>query len=416
MNILKSIGNVLGVRHDDGSYFYTRIGNQKSELDGYNSYTVALANPISLGLIDKIANYLAQANIYIENDENRNSPLIQLIDNPNEFQSKEDFFKEFVFNYISCGYQFIAPIGAVGFERDVKRVDSLYNLNPMFIDYGNANIQTKLLTRQEVQESNNLKFRYQIQQGKDGQSSSYKTFDYKDVIGFFDIANGLDNDFLLSSPSRLDSVLQPCVNIIKAFEAQNIVIKSNGREMFFSEAKGSELGLHKNLDKGDVKEIQRASSKYGMEHGQYRSMFLNKETGWKSLHINAKDLATEETIKTASIAIATALNVPKELIPVFDNSAYNNRKEALIDLIQGTVEPILADICSTLTSQFGYEKTPLKYSVDHLAPMQHIEQVKTDKALKLSQAFRNFTQSGMTPEQANEVFEGLGIQLNEDEG
>ena len=414
MNIFKSIGNVLGVRHDDGSYFYSRIGNQTAELDGYNSYDVALKNPILLGLIDKIANYLAQSKFYLEN-ENENDPLIKLLNNPNDFQSKEDFFKEFVFNYISCGYQFIAPIGSVGFENDVTKVDSLYNLNPLFIDYNNLNIQTKLLTRKEISELNNLKFRYQIQQGANGQSSSYKTFEYKNVLGFYDVANGLSNDFLLSSPSRLDSVLQASVNIIKAFEAQNIVIKSNGREMFFSEARGSELGLHKSLDKGDVKEIQRASNKYGMQHGQYRSMFLNKETGWKSLHINAKDLATEETIKTASIAIATALNVPKELIPVFDNSAYNNRKEALIDLIQGTVEPILSDICNTFTSYFGYQKTPLLYTVDHLAPMQHIEEMKTTKALNLSQAYRNMTQSGMTTEQVTEMFEGLGIEINEND-
>ena len=418
MGLLDRLGfNVT--RYTNGSLFYSEIGNQKAALDGYTADKAALHCPILFGLIDKIGNHLAQAHFFREGDkENKtNDALVARIQNPNYFQSKEDFLKEWLFHYISCGYVFMAPVGAVGFERNIERVDSLYNLNPKFITYNDSSFQTKLLTRKQIAESDKFKFKYEIQKGNQGNSTSNQDFNYRDVMGFYDVANGLNKDFLLTSPSRLDCVLQPAVNVIKAFEAQNIVIKSNGREMFFNQAMASTLpGVAKNFDEKDQGKIQRANSKYGMQHGQNRSMFLNKETGYKSLHINAKDLGIDEILKTSAAAIATALNVPKDLIPVFDGSTYTNKKESEVELIQGGIEPILSDLCRTMSGHFdGYDERPLRYSVDHLAPMQHIETIKTDKALKLSTAYKNFVGAGMTPEDTNALFEGLGINLMENE-
>ena len=169
------------------------------------------------------------------------------------------------------------------------------------------------------------------------------------------------------------------------------------------------------FDQKDIDEVQRASRNYGMQHGKNRSMFFNNENGWKSLHINMKDLGLDEVLKTCSAAIATSFNVPKDLIPVFDNSTFTNKKEASIELIQNVIEPIAADFAKTWTSSFPYQNKKVCYSVDHLAPMQYIEDLKTDKAVKLSAAYRNFTQAGMTPEQTNELFESLGINLMDNE-
>jgi phage portal protein BeeE len=417
MGLLDRLG-FNATRSTDGTMYYSQIGNQRAELDGYTTYTAALRSPILFGLIDKIAKFVAQADFYIEgDDENKsNDPLIALLNSPNGFQSKEDFLKEFTFNYISSGYDFIATVGSVGFEHDVTRVDSIYNLNPLYIDYNSVNFKTKLLTRGDIKDSNLLKFRYNVQQGSSGQASSYEDFDYKDVMGFFDVANGLTKDFLLSSPSRLDPVLQAAVNVIKAFEAQNIVIKSNGREMFFNQAMANTLpGVAKNFDQKDIDKIQRANANYGMEHGKNRAMFLNKETGHKSLHIDAKEIGIQEVLNTSAAAIATALNVPKDLIPVFDNTTYTNKKESEIELIQGTVEPILSDLCRTISTFFKYDGKPLRYSVDHLAPMQHIELIKTDKVLKLSTAYKNFIGAGMPTEETRALFEDLGINMMENE-
>ena len=417
MGLLNRLG-FNATRSTDGIISYSKVGSQKAELDGYTTDSVALSSPVLFGLIDKIANFVAQATFYVEGDEENktNDPLVSLLNSPNGFQSKEDFLKEFTFHYIASGYDFIAPIGSVGFEHDVTRVDSLYNLNPCFIDYNSVNFKTKLLTRGEIKDSNLLKFRYNVQQGSSGQATSYQEFEYKDVMGFFDVANGLTRDFLLSSPSRLTPVLQASVNVIKAFEAQNIVIKSNGREMFFNQAMASTLpGVAKNFDQKDIAKIQRANSGYGMEHGQNRSMFLNKETGYKSLHIDAKDIGIQEVLNTSAAAIATALNVPKDLIPVFDSSTYTNKKESEVELIQGTVEPILSDLCRTMSSFFKYDGKPLRYSVDHLAPMQHIELIKTDKVLKLSTAYKNFVGAGMSAEETKALFEELGINMMENE-
>ena len=157
MGFLNRLG-FNATRRTDGSIFYSQIGNQRAQLDGYTTYTAALESPILFGLIDKIAKFVAQAHFHIEGDkENKsNDPLIALLNSPNGFQSKEDFLKEFTFNYISSGYDFIAPIGSVGFEHDVTKIDSIYNLNPLYIDYNSVNFKTKLLTRANINESNEL--------------------------------------------------------------------------------------------------------------------------------------------------------------------------------------------------------------------------------------------------------------------
>lgn len=396
-------------RNKDGSLFY-RIGHQSHSIDGYTNQKAVLCNPVLFGLVDKIAMYMAQTEFYIgEKDAQTSDPLLDLINDPNEFQSKQDFLKEYIFQRISNGYTFVAPIGADSFENRVERVDSLYNLNSSKIEFKQDNFQTKLLTREQIKNLN-ITFRY-----NDGHATS-QDFRIDQVIPFFDVANGLTDEFLLKSPSKIDSVLLPAVNMIKAFEAQNVVIKSNGREMFFSEQKGDKLGIQKPISNDDKTEIQRKNNTYGMQRGMSRSMFLKGETGWKSLHIDAKDLALKEAIETTASAVAAAFNVSKDLIPVFSNAKYENQKESEIALIQGVVEPIVADFCNSLSSYFvGYDKKPLQYSLDHLAPMQHIEQIKTNKAMSLSIAFRNFTQSGMTPEQTTEIFTDLGINLMENE-
>lgn len=402
---------INAIRNVDGSYFYYKnIGHQSATLDGYSNYKACLHNPVLFGLIDKIGMYLGQTDFYIGDPEDKKSdPLINLINDPNEYQSKQDFFKEYVFQRIANGYTFIAPIGSEGFENRVERVDSLFNLSGRYVQYDTSRFQTKLLTREEAQEKA-YKFRY-----NDGHGTK-RDFKLSQVIPFFDVANGLNDDFLLNSPSKIDSVLQPAVNMIKAFEAQNIIIKSNGREMFFSEQKGDKLNIQRPISNDDKNEIQRKNNTYGMQRGQSRSMFLRGETGWKSLHIDAKDLALQETVETTASAIASAFNVPKDLIPVFDNAKYENKKESEIQLIQSVVKPIADDICNSFSSFFkGYENNPLQCSFDHLAPMQHIEEIKTTKAMQLSIAFRNLTQSGMSAEQAQSFFEDLGIKTVNDE-
>jgi phage portal protein BeeE len=401
------------IRSVDGSVFtYRDIGYKSATLDGFNNRTAALRNPITMGLIDRMGMYFSQTDFYLGDEENKsyNDPLIELINDPNNYQSKQDFLKEYIFQRIINGYVFVAPISPDGFERKIERVDSLYNLNAEYIQFNTNTYKTKLLSRVEAEEQNIL-FKYDNGNGIVG----IREFNAKDIIPFFDVANGLNEDFLLNSPSKMDAILQASVNVIKAFEAQNIVIKSNGREMFFSAEKSDGFKIKQPISNDDKNEIQRKNRSYGMQHGQNRSMFLRGETGWKSLHINAKDLNLKESIEVCASAIAAAFNVPKDIVGFTDTPKYENRKEGEIALIQTVIEPIAADFCNSLNSYFGYKNNPLKYSLDHLAPMQHMELVKANKAMSLSTAFRNFTQAGVSPEQVMQLFSDLGINMMENE-
>jgi phage portal protein BeeE len=120
MGLMSYLGQSLGftaTRNTDGPIYYT-IGHQTSSIDGFDNKKAALYNPILLGLIDRIALYVAQTDFFIGESDSRkkNDPLINLINNPNEYQSKQDFLKEYVFQRIVRGATFMAPIGSEGFE------------------------------------------------------------------------------------------------------------------------------------------------------------------------------------------------------------------------------------------------------------------------------------------------------------
>jgi len=95
-------------------------------------------------------------------------------------------------------------------------------------------------------------------------------------------------------------------------------------------------------------------------------------------------------------------------------STFENQKEALIGFVQNTVQGVADDLANSWTSHFGYEERPIKASFSHLPVMQHAEDKKADKLLKISTAYRNLIQAGLSNEDVNTIFMNQGIIINEE--
>jgi hypothetical protein len=112
--------------------------------------------------------------------------------------------------------------------------------------------------------------------------------------------------------------------------------------------------------------------------------------------------------------ITQMYEVPNELYKAFtQGDTFENQKEALIGVYEKTIQPVADDLANTWTSRFELDM-PIKASFDHLPVMQHTEQKKADKLLKVAMAYEKLVTAGLSPASIEELFRGQGIELNQE--
>jgi len=406
-NILGKIGYT---RLSDGSHYYSVKEGNTAFLGGIDKLKIAKENPVISSCIEIRAKLLSQAEFFIEDangDKNFDNDLIKLLNNPNPHQSKQDFLKQFEWFKSSYGWVYQKPYKAVGFAPT-----SIYNLKSSCIEFPNKMLNPMVWTDKETKEYYKQKFTYEFDDYK-------SSFELNSIIPFYDLTNSLsdEKDSFITAPSRLDSIIKQISNIGLIGDAENVMIQTNGREMFFGgQSKGGNLGISLQLDADDKKNIESSlMNNYGFGYGKKRSIALKNEVGHKSLHIPLKELGLHESLISNANLVREAFEVPNELYDTYmKGSTFENQKEALIGFVQNTVQGIADDLANSWTSYFGYENTPIKASFSHLPVMQHTEDKKADKLLKIATAYRNLIQAGLTNEEANQIFANQGISITDE--
>lgn len=402
INLSSRIPFVHFERNRDGSAFYSLLKNDPEW--GLGDYLqCVMSNPVLFRCIDVIADIVSQAEFKVE-DDNENDPLLRLLNNPNEYQSKQDFLKEFIFYKLAYGYVYQMPLGAVGMTNNVERVDSLYNLNTCKIEI-HKEFATRLQMRADTRATKQKQFKYC--------EDHIKTmFAYSEVIPFFDTPNGLGHDFMYSAPSRLTSIHKPIKNIDKALHAENVAIGQAGTWIVSGSSKGADSGMLRGLKGKEKENIERRLS-FDTGLGNKRGNIVATETpvSAQSLHTAMNQLGVSESVMNNANLIMNTFGIPKEVYSLDKSgSTYENQKQAYINLIQNIIQPEVDDLCNSYQSFFNYDKK-ITATFDHLAVMQHIEELKADKALKISQVYRNVSD----PMIAESILGIAGINLNEDE-
>ena len=411
MSVLSSILGKIGyTRLSDGSNYYSVNNGSTSFLGGTDKLTIAKNNPVISACIEIRAKILSQAQFYTEDangDANYDHEFLELINNPNPHQSKQDFLKQFEWFKSSYGWVYQKPFKAVGFTPK-----SIYNLKASCITFPDKMKNPMVWTDKEVREYYKQKITYELNDDK-------KHIELKEIIPFYDLTNALEDSkaSFITSPSRIDSIIKQVSNIGLIGDAENVMIQTNGREMFFGgQAKGGNLGISLGLEDDDKQNIEsNLISNYGFGAGKRRSIALKQEVGHKSLHIPLKELGLHESLISNGNLVREAYEVPNELYDTYmKGSTFENQKEALIGFVQNTVQGVADDLANSWTTHFGLEGTPIKASFSHLPVMQHTEDKKADKLLKIATAYRNLIQAGLTNEEVNQIFMNQGISITDE--
>ncbi len=224
---------------------------------------------------------------------------------------------------------------------------------------------------------------------------------------FFDTANGIKDNNLFTAPSRLDSIRRNIQNIDTALISERNALSKAGLYIISGSTDGKMVS--KPLDPKEKRDIENKVAQYGNAKSRGNVIATNSNLDVQSLHIPMSQLGIAESIQHNALAILNVFGIPKDLLPlVVDAGAkYENYGDSFIAFIQNTIQDEVNDFCNTLTSDLGLDK-PLTGSLEHLPCMQSIEDKKADKALKISQVYRNV----QDPTLASAIMEIAGIAVD----
>lgn len=383
MSLLNSLLAKVGyVKYRNGDSFY-KIGSTNF-LKG-DLMNIALTNPVLFPCIEIRAKALSKVRFY-QTDEKGNkidmqSDVLDLLNNPNNLQSKQDFLKQYEWFKSVFGYVYQKPYYSA-LNRELPK--AIFNLKASLIEFPKNLKSSIVFSKKDIKDYEKQSFKYK-ELGQD-----IKKFDLKDVLKFYDITNNLENttNSPITSPSRIDAILKSVSNIDLSTNAENIVIQTNGRELFYGGvSKGSNLGTNLPMQSDDKSSIQDVIDNTGLGFGRKRAIITNKEVGHKFLHMKPKELGLHEVIINNAELVRTTFEIPSEVYDAFTkNKTYENQKEATIGFYMNTIQPIADDIANTYNSHFNI-KNPIKASFEHLPIMQHTEEKKANKILKIAMAY-----------------------------
>lgn len=346
-------------RNKKGDYFY--------DITSHNEWTKSTANlhiaqnhPIFTPALLFVSKLFSQAQFTVEftssGKEAKNATILELLNNPNQFMTLPDLLETLEFTKRANG------VGVLYAKKNVLRneVNSLYVLDYNLIEWPedikkgkfiNASQHKKYLKRKVVYDKNNENF----------------TIKLEDLLFFYDLPNGMDKN-PYKTESIVDGLKQTLINTKDSLIAKNIILKSNGKELFTT-AKGSTFPLNK--DEKDLIE-NNYNNNYGVSFTRKRGIVTSAEVTHKSLHIALRDLGLDESVKVDGNMIYTALHIPKDILSLeAKKTTYNNFKESMVSYIQNEMQTTLDSFCAVINKAFG-DKYKIKGTYEHLPIMQFI--------------------------------------------
>ena len=385
-------------RDKTGDTFYYKVGHGNPKWDMIeDKIEMAYSHPILRPGIQLIANYFSR--VKFTDGGNEDSPLIRLLKKPNIYMTQDDFLKQFIWFKYAAGFVYQMPVSVLD-DSDIKRVKFLYNLNPSLIEFDDSFKTTLPMTMGAASKELNKRFLYD-------QYNQRLEPRLKDILPYYDLANGLvtygDDQNMWYAPSRLDAIKKPLINVDKAFNAKNIVINSNGKELFVNKTQGNMAKvMMKEPERNDI--IRKLNTEYSPGTGKSRSIVTDSDLAWQSLHIKLKELGLDESVVADAKTIIGALGIPPELYSVDGNSAtFENQSKAVIHFVQGKIQTEMNDFCNTLNMKYG---TDLQGTFDHLPIFREAEKQKALGMKSIAASCKQMVDSGIwTVQRAAEEYE-----------
>jgi hypothetical protein len=184
---------------------------------------------------------------------------------------------------------------------------------------------------------------------------------------------------LLEGRSPLATLEKPITNIIKSYDAQNVILEKRGALGILSPRNNKDAIGAVTLTGNDKADIQEQFKKYGLGENQWQYIITNQEMVWQAMATPLKDLMLPEGIKNSMIAICNSLNFPITLLNYLEGATFSNVNELKKSLYQDNIIPEGENFIAELSNFLKLPEQNLLLECDY----SHIPCLQTDAKLEV---------------------------------
>lgn len=333
-------------------------------------------------VLNTIARYVS--NVRFTSDQ-ENSPILKILENPNDDQTKVEFLKEFTINLLASGY---ACVWKHQKSFGVIETMQLININP----------DTVLI------DGNKVTFEYQEKE---------KTVKISDVLFFYDMKRR-HND--VTGVSRLTPLRSQIENIKDAQIAKGIQIENSGTTIVSPKASTGGNNMDDGLNapvphiSGNTK-TQKQVMEDTLNGGSLANRIIVASQGLDAVNLSAQlnNVRFDEIVETDILAIYDAYNFPPELSPYGKNAKFDNKELAEVGLVESEVLPLVENIVRTFNSEYPQFK-PVEASFSHLNSMSLIGERLVESNERIVNQYNVLLTSGViTAAEFKKIMQEKGI-------
>lgn len=346
-------------RDRQGNTTYMISSNQTENNKHY--LTWALDNPVlftAIALKSKALSNVKFKHLNANGDIIENSEVVKLLKSPNYFQTQQNFIFQLSFFMSATGTNYIY---APNTNRRLFLPSQIYNLIPTEINYNNIQKINKFFkTKDEFVKFESQKIKYKL-------NSTNIEIEVKNLIPFYDIANGLVPDAFFSSPSKVRPLERNLLNIDELLKSKNINAQMS--QKFLATSGDNFNGVSTPITTDDRNNIQKILLNKSIH-------ITDKNVNVNHLVSNLKNLTIDPQIQAEAQQVLLAYGLNSDVLNYFSggSSTYENQERGEIRFYQNEIQPIADDIADSFSQHFGlFEKSEkLIATFEHLPIMQKV--------------------------------------------
>jgi hypothetical protein len=358
-NIISNLlGRLFNVERDvNGNWNYQFV--ETSSFEHSEKYLdISLSNPVLSTIIALRSKMYSQMEIKHLNSKGEvieNSPYTKLLNNPNYFQSKEDFFFQQMWFLSATGNDYVYQIKP--FTTSIP--NSLFNLVPSEMDFKETQKIKKFISlKQDVKTYNDQEIEYKL----DGKNHMLKI---GNLIPFYDLSNGLKDNSFMRSPSRVKSIIKPLENIEQNLKSKFVNLEMSQKYIVANKSTTDS----RILQDGDKQSIQRSLGS--------KSIFVSSgDIEAKHMISDLKRLYLDEQFANDALKCLLAFDLNKDVLNYFGtgSSTFENQEKGELRYLQNSIMTTANSTMNSFSSQWGLLEKGEKMvaSYDHLNIMQPV--------------------------------------------
>ena len=383
-----------------GEFSYTILDGGNDFIQSERYLEMSLTNPVLMticALRSKIYSQMKIKHINARGEVVENSPYTKILQQPNFFQSQQDFLFQQMWFLSATGNCFTYQKKA--FSNELPK--AIYNLIPNDIDFNKVHkVNNFIVTEKDKKAYGERVIKYTLD------DTEYK-IKLSEIIPFYDLANGLKSNTFMTSPSRVKGVIKVLENIEQNLKSKHINLQMS--QKYLARNKSNMQGVVAQLSDDDRTAVENVLHRKSMQ-------ITNNDVQVDHLVSDMKRLFLDDQFSSDALKCLLAFDMNKDILnySLSGASTYENQEKGELRYLQNSIQTTADNTMNSFSSQWGLiDKGELLVATyDHLNIMQPVMNEKIATLEKFQQVVKLSLENGtMTDAEAKQKTNDLLIKL-----